>query len=60
MLKPIAHWKTTDIILLGDAIHSMTPMGEMVANTALRDAELLVRSPYQGSTWRKETFAICT
>jgi len=37
--KPIEHWQTTNITLLGDAIHVMLPNGSG-ANTALRDASL--------------------
>jgi len=40
--KPIEHWQTTNITLLGDAIHVMLPNGSG-ANTALRDANLLSR-----------------
>lgn len=34
-------WETTNITLIGDAIHSMTPFRGIGANTALRDADLL-------------------
>lgn len=40
---PIEHWRTTNITLLGDAIHSMTPARGIGANIALRDADLLRR-----------------
>jgi len=41
---PIPAWKSTNITLLGDAIHTMTPGRGAGANTALRDARLLCRN----------------
>ena len=41
---PVPPWPTTNVTLLGDAIHSMTPFRGIGANTALRDAQLLSRS----------------
>jgi len=39
----IAPWESTNVVLLGDAVHSMPPTGGLGANTALRDARLLAR-----------------
>lgn len=41
---PIPAWPTSNVTLLGDAIHTMTPGRGVGANTALRDAALLCRS----------------
>jgi len=42
--KPIPQWETTQITLIGDAIHTMTPGRGVGANTALRDAALLTKN----------------
>lgn len=40
---PMSPWETSNVTLLGDAIHAMTPLQGLGGNTALRDASLLCR-----------------
>jgi 2-polyprenyl-6-methoxyphenol hydroxylase-like FAD-dependent oxidoreductase len=40
---PLEPWETSNVTLLGDAVHTMTPGRGVGANTALRDAALLCR-----------------
>jgi 2-polyprenyl-6-methoxyphenol hydroxylase-like FAD-dependent oxidoreductase len=39
--RPVKQWQTTNVTLLGDAIHTMSPGRGEGAKTALRDAQLL-------------------
>lgn len=42
--EPVEQWPTTNVTLIGDAIHTMTPGRGVGANTALRDAALLCKN----------------
>lgn len=50
---PLSHWESSNVTLLGDAIHTMTPGRGAGANTALRDAALLGRLLVEASRGRK-------
>jgi salicylate hydroxylase len=52
--KPIDPWPATNVTLIGDAIHSMTPMKGIGANTALRDAELLCANLVAAATGERD------
>lgn len=50
---PISRWESSNVTLLGDAIHTMTPGRGAGANTALRDAALLGRLLVEADQGRK-------
>ncbi len=53
----VKQWETTNITVLGDAIHSMTPFRGIGANTALRDAQSLARNLIAAAEGRQELVA---
>jgi salicylate hydroxylase len=54
---PVRQWDTTNVTLIGDAIHSMTPFRGIGANTALRDAQLLARNLIDAAQGTRELLA---
>jgi salicylate hydroxylase len=52
--QPVDPWPATTITMVGDAIHSMTPMRGVGANCALRDAELLAANLIAASRGERE------
>jgi 2-polyprenyl-6-methoxyphenol hydroxylase-like FAD-dependent oxidoreductase len=50
---PLEPWETSNVTLLGDAVHTMTPGRGVGANTALRDAALLSKRLVEVENGRK-------
>jgi hypothetical protein len=50
---PLTQWESSNVTLVGDAIHTMTPGRGAGANTALRDAALLGRLLVEASRGHK-------
>ena len=50
---PLEPWETSNVTLLGDAVHTMTPGRGVGANTALRDAALLSKRLIEVDSGRK-------
>jgi|SRR5579859_3027921 len=51
---PVSPWESSNVTLLGDSIHTMTPGRGAGANTALRDAALPLNKLKAIRCWIKE------
>ncbi len=59
---PVEPWKTSNVTLLGDALHYMPPVGGMGGNAALHDAHLLcqaIASAVRGEVDLEEALSEC-
>jgi 2-polyprenyl-6-methoxyphenol hydroxylase-like FAD-dependent oxidoreductase len=54
---PVAPWKTTNVTLLGDALHNMPPFRGVGANAALWDAALLSKTIAEVARGRRPLLA---
>ena len=53
-MPALPSWSSSNVTLLGDAVHNMTPMAGIGANTALRDAGVLRRVLLEVATGQKQ------
>jgi 2-polyprenyl-6-methoxyphenol hydroxylase-like FAD-dependent oxidoreductase len=56
-MPKLTGWPASNVTLLGDAVHNMTPMAGIGANTALRDAAVLRRVLVEVAAGRRELVA---
>ena len=53
VMLPIKNWKSTNVTILGDAVHNMPPLYGMGANMAMHDACLLCRAIVETNSNKK-------